>query len=193
MGVCSRDCGATDVDGGAESIPARACSMLGGPETVISLADGPCAAVSLHFLAPTVSTAASTAARYCAKQYQNVIQTVISKGLLNEYELKSLVVLMVLRGPFESCFAFTPHVPKDFEAEVWAAVPFSSRICCHNQPRRRPQASASCACADLQQQQSGALEWPGHCPCPDAQRRYPCSERTCLDYDGAAWQILPRK
>jgi hypothetical protein len=39
-------------------------------------------------------------------------------------------------------------------------VPFSSRICCHNQPRRRPQASASCACADLQQQQSGALEWP---------------------------------
>jgi hypothetical protein len=75
--------------------------MLGGPETVISLADGPCAAVSLHFLAPTVSTAASTAARYCAKQYQNVIQTVISKGLLNEYELKSLVVLMVLRGPFD--------------------------------------------------------------------------------------------
>ena len=91
--------------------------MLGGPETVISLADGPCAAVSLHFLAPTVSTAASTAARYCAKQYQNVIQTVISKGLLNEYELKSLVVLMVLRGPFESCFAFTPHVPKDFEQQ----------------------------------------------------------------------------
>ena len=91
--------------------------MLGGPETVISLADGPCAAVSLHFLAPTVSTAASTAARYCAKQYQNVIQTVISKGLLNEYELKSLVVLMVLRGPFESCFAFTPHVPKDFERQ----------------------------------------------------------------------------
>ena len=118
--------------------------MLGGPETVISLADGPCAAVSLHFLATTVSTAASTAARYCAKQYQNVIQTVISKSLLNEYELKSLVVLMVLRGPFDmevdltragflrfslqrvdllgqSCFAFTPHVPKDFERHCGSA------------------------------------------------------------------------
>ncbi len=93
--------------------------MLGGPETVISLADGPCAAVSLHFLATTVSTAASTAARYCAKQYQNVIQTVISKGLrlLIEYELKSLVVLMVLHGPFDmkvdltraGFLRFSPH------------------------------------------------------------------------------------